>query len=242
MSTEDLRYRYESKFITDADRSFVESVVRFHPAIFRTIFHRRWVNNIYLDTWSLESYEQNLAGASRNRVKVRVRWYGDLWGPVDSPVLELKIRQGLLNRKESYPLASFETADGLGAKDVMDLFRRSDLPQPLRHDLMKLQPTLLNRYSRTYYRTADRAFRVTIDSGMAYYAISRSVNATSSRWCAGDGIILELKYAQDVAQKAHGVTQHFPFRLSRSSKYANGIECTRYRFGEGVTMLRITPD
>lgn len=241
MATADSSYRYESKFVADTDRPFVESVVRFHPALFRSIYHRRWVNNIYLDTWTLESYEHNAAGASQDRVKVRIRWYGDLWGPVENPVLELKIRQGLVNRKASFPLDGFVMADGLMGADVTDLLRRSQLPPSLRHDLLKLQPTLVNRYSRNYFRTPDRAFRITIDSDLAYHAIRHSAAATSRRWCSGDGIILELKYAQDVAKYAEGVTQHFPFRLSRSSKYANGIECTGYRFGRGGTMLRITP-
>ena len=235
----DQRYRYERKFVAEADRSFVESVVRYHPALFRPIFHSRWINNIYLDTLALESYEDNVAGSSCERIKVRIRWYGDLLGVVDNPVLELKIKHNIVNRKESFALGPFKMTDRLSTRDIRQLFRQADLPEGLRHDLCKLEPTLLNRYRRTYYRTPDRAFRITIDSDLAFHAMKSSGTVESTRWCAGDYSILELKYPQDAATRGHEITQHLPFRLSRSSKYVSGIERTRYRFGFGDAGVRI---
>ena len=84
----------------------IEALVNLHPAIFSQIYHPRFVNNLYLDSLSLNSYFCHVNGL-KDRVKVRIRWYGDLFGPVDEPVLELKIKRGSLGRKESFPLASF---------------------------------------------------------------------------------------------------------------------------------------
>ena len=42
--------RYERKFVvSDMDYAAVEQAVRNHPAAFSEIFHRRYINNIYLD-------------------------------------------------------------------------------------------------------------------------------------------------------------------------------------------------
>ena len=236
------QYRYERKFVAYVDRPAVESIVRFHPVLFRPIFHRRLINNIYLDTWSLASYEDNLAGDSRDRVKVRIRWYGHLFGPVAKPTLELKIKHNEVNRKAAFPLGSFKMAHGLPAREIQNMFRHAELPEGLRHDLLKLQPTLVNRYSRNYFRTPDHEFRITIDSDLAFYPLSASTRVTPDRWCEDRAIILELKYAPDVATRAHEITQHLPFRMSRSSKYVTGIDRTRYLFGvgDGILLSHIT--
>ena len=155
-----VQFRYERKFsIPELDRPQVESIVRRNPARFSQAFPRRWVNNIYLDTWRFGSYEEKLSGFSENRAKVRIRWYGELFGAVENPVLELKIRQGLLNRKEAFPLEPFAMGAGFSLRTVRDLFRRADLPEVLRQQLLKLQLVLVNRYSRSYLLSVNRAFR-----------------------------------------------------------------------------------
>ena len=37
-------------------------------------------------------------------------------------------------------------------------------------------------------------------------------------------VVLELKYAQDKERHAEQVAGHFPFRMTKSSKYTSGIE------------------
>ena len=41
---------------------------------------------------------------------------------------------------------------------------------------------------------------------------------------AGTKIILELKYAHDQDLNADKIINHFPFRITRSSKYVSGVE------------------
>ena len=103
-------YRYERKyFITKITGKDIDSIVKLHPAIFSEIFHERSVNNIYFDTPDLNNYFDNIDG-NMYRVKSRIRWYGMTFGVIEKPVLELKIKNGLLGRKESYSLDTFKLA------------------------------------------------------------------------------------------------------------------------------------
>jgi hypothetical protein len=225
--------RYERKFTCERNQHFIESIVRMHPALFREIYHRRWVNNIYLDTWRLNSREDNLVSESRHRVKVRIRWYGEFWGRVERPILELKIKRNLVNWKEQFTLAPFEVDDRLTIATIREAFHQSDLPESLALTLRKLRPALVNRYSRKYFQSADRRYRVTIDSGLTFRAINAGLCTAPASPVRMDAVILELKYGLDSAMAAGDLTQYFPFRVSRSSKYVTGIGLIRSAFGSG---------
>ena len=84
-------YRYERKFfITSLSRFEVESIVKLHPAIFSEIFHERFVNNIYLDSSDLINFYENIEGQS-NRIKIRIRWYGELFGYIKTIPMKIYI-------------------------------------------------------------------------------------------------------------------------------------------------------
>lgn len=229
-TVENDRYRYERKFhITEMGRAHVESLIRLNPALFSEIYHRRWVNNIYLDTWSMVSYHENLNGSPQDRIKYRIRWYGDLLGQVENPTLELKVRNGDVNRKQSYPLGPLAVGDDLSSQTIYELFRAADIPADLRDGLLKLQPVLANRYRRNYFLSWDGCYRVTIDSDLTYYDTSDQCRRFQFRWFDAHSVILELKYAVDAAPDANQISQHLPFRLTRNSKYITGVEQVRCR-------------
>ena len=78
--------RYERKFLTSyLSKPEVEDIIRLHPASFSEIYHARYVNNIYFDTFSFSSYKENL-GCISDRTKVRIRWYGEVFGYIEEPV------------------------------------------------------------------------------------------------------------------------------------------------------------
>jgi SPX domain protein involved in polyphosphate accumulation len=227
---ESIQYRYERKFhVMELTRPQVESLVRLNPAMFSEIYHRRWVNNIYLDTWSMVSYHENLIGCSRSRAKYRIRWYGDLSGRVAQPILELKVKRGEVNRKDSFPLEPFVVDEHLSPRTLHDLFRAAALPTALRNDLLKLRPVLVNRYRRSYFLAADRRFRLTMDSDITYYDASDECQLLRFHWFDPASVVLELKYPVEAAQYADRISQHFPFRLTRNSKYMTGVEQVRCR-------------
>ncbi|MCP5050112.1 MAG: VTC domain-containing protein, partial [bacterium] len=101
-------YRCERKFtVTESSHREVEGLIKFHPAMFSEIYRQRYVNNIYFDSPDMKHYEDNVSGTEK-RQKVRIRWYGDLFGGVETPVLEIKRKTGVLGSKDGYKLSAFE--------------------------------------------------------------------------------------------------------------------------------------
>jgi len=220
-------YRFERKFVTARlDKKGLEHIVRFHPAFFHEIFWERQVNNIYFDTPGLRYYFDNVVGKSQRR-KVRIRWYGSKDGLVEKPVLEFKIKSGMLGRKASFDLAPMNLANHTGIDFFQDLFRESGLPGNVLEELQGLYPSLLNNYRRRYFRSADHKFRFTIDYDMAYHDFSPLCFSIGKGRDNIGTTILELKYDQEHDDEANKITQHLPIRLNKSSKYVNGIEIFR---------------
>lgn len=217
-------FRYERKFyIEGLSREESEAILKFHPAIFREIYHERSVNNIYFDSHNLQHYHDNIDGADR-RLKVRVRWYQDLFGTIKNPMLELKLKHNLHIGKILYPLKGF-TLDNNFSMDIMRrIFDQSALPDLLKSYLKELKFSLLNRYSRKYYLSADRKYRITIDVDMQVYELSPASNNFLHKTRDFAGVVLELKYNKSADESVEDITNHFPFRITRSSKYTFGVE------------------
>ena len=91
-------YRYERKFTVPNSFCYriIEQFVKKNTALFREVFHVRQVNNIYFDTAKYNDYFDNVLGVS-DRKKIRIRWYGDTFGEIRKPVLEFKIKKGIVN-------------------------------------------------------------------------------------------------------------------------------------------------
>ena len=89
-------FRHERKYVIPYEAQHnIYHIISLIPAQFKEIYHERQINNIYFDTINYDSYKANLHGfGSRN--KIRVRWYGDMYGQISS-VLEIKIPDSLLH-------------------------------------------------------------------------------------------------------------------------------------------------
>lgn len=217
-------FRNERKFLVSLfDNYDLEHLVKMHPAMFSEIFYLRQVNNIYLDTHNFQYYQENVSGSAR-RMKVRIRWYGDLFGKVAKPVLELKIKEGFVNRKESFVLKPFVIEDQFKFESLTAVFDDSDLPPMLRDILKSLEPTLLNKYRRKYFMSADGNFRITVDSDLEFFEISKNENSFLHSIKEYNIAILELKYMTKFDDQADLISGFFPLRMTRSSKYVRGIE------------------
>lgn len=216
-------YRYERKFtIANAHCSEVLHSIRHHPAFFRPVFQSRQINNIYLDTKHLKFYKNNQIGIA-NRKKIRIRWYGDLYGHVAQPKLEYKLKYGLVGDKWIFDLKSFDFQPGFTDQYLRDLINDSDLPEVILADLKNLYPSLLNHYQRTYFLSADKNFRLTLDEQMAYYRFDYPVSNFKAVRRDDRDYIVELKYKPERDEAAKRIATKFPFRMDKSSKYVNGI-------------------
>ena len=215
--------RYERKFVvSDMHYSGILQAVRNHPSAFGVIYHPRYINNIYFDSNDLDFFYDNVSGRG-SRKKARIRWYGDLEGNIDKPVLEFKVREGYLGNKLSFPLKPFVLDDTFNTEVLKRVFADSALPDWAFEIMQHLSPSLLNRYSREYFVSFDEKFRLTIDSDLSYHAIE-PVHNSFLRSYRSEDFIVEVKYDFLNDKDAPFVTANLPFRLTKSSKYVNGME------------------
>jgi SPX domain protein involved in polyphosphate accumulation len=220
-------YRFERKFVSSQlNEHELEHIIRTHHAFFNEIYWERQVNNIYFDTHALQFFHDNVVGKSQRR-KVRIRWYGEIEGIIDKPVLEFKIKSGLLGRKASFDLNPIDLNADLDFDYFQNLFLESGLPENIIEELKGLKPLLLNNYSRRYYRSADQHFRFTIDYKLVYFDFSKISFSIGMGTRDLQNTILELKYDQEHDEQAMEISQFLPIRLSKSSKYVNGIDIIR---------------
>lgn len=219
-----LIYRKERKFVvTGSSITAVEFFIKSHPAMFFKPFPARFVNNIYFDSRDFHNYGDNVIGSAK-RLKFRIRWYGEQFGYIEKPVLEIKIKKGLAGSKRHYKLAPFTFEPGFSQKEMKAMLAASNLPREISEILKHQSPTLLNQYHRKYFLSADRVFRVTLDHKLRYAKIGKYQNAFMQRINNDRDVILELKYDTKWDEEANKISESFPFRLSKNSKYVNGVD------------------
>jgi len=217
--------RYERKFVVSGlARYQIESILRSHPAMFSELYYERQVNNIYFDTLALTYYHANISGTS-NRLKVRIRWYGDLLGTAYHPSLEIKVKNGNLGSKICYPIGAIPINEKLSLDAIHNLFKHSpSIPEDVKLKLILLNFALLNSYKRKYYISCDKKFRITLDSNLSFWSIHPRNNTFVSGHTDSSNTILELKYDKQDDSYAERITNYLPFRLAKSSKYVIGIQ------------------
>ena len=183
---------------------------------------RRSVNNLYLDSPEFRDYHDHVNGVA-HRTKTRLRWYGAWSGCIATPTLEHKLKCGLVSGKVSHGLPPLSMNGHVSRPDLEAAFDSANLPALARSALRHLQPSLLNRYQRHYFQSADGRFRLTVDSGLQF-AAARQAQGTGVSFCPPAApVVVELKYGLAEAEYAAPVTNALPFRLARCSKYVLGI-------------------
>ncbi len=231
--TELITYRYERKFVSEHFSSAeTEAVVKQNSGFFTPLFHPRRVNNIYFDTPGLDCFFDNLFG-NGNRWKVRVRWYNDIFGEIGSPILEFKIKKGLVGTKKSFRLPGFTlNKNSFDAGLLGQLFAKANLPADVKERLATMQPVLLNTYQRSYFSTFNKKFRITIDSELEYYNLRPTWNSFQFKFIEQRKTVVELKYDEQYNNEADTITNQFPFRLNKNSKFVAGMNHFRNEIPE----------
>jgi SPX domain protein involved in polyphosphate accumulation len=219
--------RLERKFVPEGmDMPKLERVIRRNSGMFFKVYPPQYVNNLYFDTPSLDLFRESVEGISQ-RKKFRLRWYGDLQPSSAWPVRwEIKGRENIFNHKQVYALQGFEFGNLRGDLLADQLLSHEDLPPAEKHQIRYLRPVLINRYHREYYLSADRRVRITLDSEVEYFSADGKAVAPLcfDRESRNVGAIVEMKYPPENASDAHRIAGEFPFRLTKNSKYTNGIE------------------
>ena len=218
-------YRHEFKAaITTADPELVKCYIDTHSFLFRDLYPDRWVNSIYFDTYALEALDDNELGSAL-RHKLRLRWYGPL-EKITGPILEVKIKKGIANRKikESLPRFSHDLkADPISWSDFMEKMKSGLSPEAIYNFEQFTTPVLLCRYRRSYYQSACKRVRLTVDQNIQFFDqrfadgpdLATEVD-TSGR------VVVEFKFENEDEELTSEVFQQFPFLLTKSSKYRDG--------------------
>ncbi len=213
-------YRYERKFVVEGlERDFPETAIKLHSAGFYEIYHERYINNVYLDTPRFDFYYDNVEGRSE-RIKVRVRWYGEFFGEINNPILEIKKKSGVVGTKESFKLPGFKFLSIEDTNNIINSINKAQLPDNIILVLENLIPSLANRYRRKYFLDQTGDFRLTIDDEIVYYSILQRGGMVNE----DNKVVIELKYDSDKNELISKVVKFLPFRLTKNSKYVTGIE------------------
>jgi len=221
-------WRYERKFlVADLTLPEVTAIIKRHPGLFTQLYPPRWVNSIYLDSATMQSYWDNMCGA-QDRRKVRVRWYGPMFGEIQKPILEFKIKRGLVGYKELYPVKTFRLDRHFSQAYFIDVVLSSPLPPEIKNQVRDLTAVLLNQYWRSYLATIDKNYRLTVDSEMVFYAVGRLSNSFIHHYQDRRNIVVELKYGIKQDQLVDRIASFFPFPVTKNSKYVRGIELIHF--------------
>ncbi len=214
-------YRYERKFIVPTSLAHnIINLISENPGNFSEIYEERQINNIYLDTLNYDFLKDNING-NTTRKKVRIRWYGNLYGTIQ-PTLEIKIKSGLVGTKNSFKLPPININQDINIQDFRRILKSSELPKNILSDILILDFTLLNSYSRKYFLSSCKKIRLTYDSNLYYFNI-KNYNNINLYSIKDQSNIIELKYHQDEDNMVSKISNSFPFRMSRNSKYVNGF-------------------
>lgn len=211
-------------FIENISRSQVETLVKVHSAFFKEIFYSRRVNNVYFDNINFDNFQDNIIG-NMNRLKYRIRWYGEIYGEISKPKLELKIKKGLVGSKITFPLNKFVLYKGINISNIRNIVLDSKEVEPQVKEKIRSQlPVILNSYSRTYFESLDKKFRITIDDDQSFYKVNTFDNTFVNNINDKGNVILEIKYNKEDDILANKIIKELPFRISKSSKYSRGVE------------------
>ena len=215
--------RYEIKLVAQrSDLHRVRALLRLHSVGFSLAYPTRRVNNVYFDTPEMSSADANLAGISE-RWKLRLRWYGNTNVVVDG-VWELKRKSGGVGWKVSRALDHTVDLGQLSRTEISKILRFCVPNLMAPHLVPELSPTLFNHYEREYYVSHDGVLRATLDYDQIFYDQRHLMRLNLTRKAPFlDTMVLELKTGVDHYDQLCEAIQHFPMRVSRNSKYVNGI-------------------
>jgi SPX domain protein involved in polyphosphate accumulation len=221
-------YRYERKFLVNhVSYQAILRIIKMNSASFTELYPSRNINNIYFDDNALTRFHDNVDGIAE-RQKVRIRWYGKVYGRVLRPVLEIKNRKNSVGTKLSFELFPADIDHNTDARSIREVISNSEISELIKTKMMLLTPKIFNGYTRDYYISRDTKFRVTIDTNLYYTKFNQFKNSFKEHFLDKNNVVIELKYDHDSDYLADTITNQFGFRLTKNSKYVNGIYALYY--------------
>ena len=157
-----MNQRHEIKFVLPFEYyKHVNHLIKLNCGHFKKIYKSRFINNIYFDSIDMKNYYENINGTAE-RKKIRIRWYGDFFGKINLPTLEIKEKKGMIVSKKLLPFPNILIKPHVSVKNIIQ-----DISKLLHTDavfIRLLTATIINRYKREYFLSQDKRFRITIDT------------------------------------------------------------------------------
>ena len=215
--------RYENKYrITERSYAEIKNILHYCTFQFREIYHKRIINNLYLDTFELSNYFDNIDG-NNEREKIRIRWYGNSMNYANNPKLEFKIKRGHVSKKNIINLNNFIFKNGFSREDLVKVLRKSSLSNKVLEKMCNQRLSLFNKYERQYYISSNGHYRITLDKDMEYYNLNDYSNYFITKRTDYGVSVMEIKYDPVDRDGVSEIIDQFPFRLAKNSKYVTGV-------------------
>ena len=82
----------------------------------------------------------------------------------------------------------------------------------------------MNGYLRKYYISRDEQYRLTYDSELQFLSIHNYHNSFTKIVKPTNRRVMEIKYDEHIDDHASQISNYFPFRMTKSSKYVFGVD------------------
>ena len=213
--------RIEKKFICyDLNYKDVAIIIKKLKYIFIKNFPSRKINNIYLDDIDRSNYYNSIEGIS-NRYKTRIRWYGNFYGIAKSPKLEIKSKRNQTGFKNSYKLKDFKLNKYINNENKLIENIKDNVDNNIFLILKDKEIASINNYERDYFISFDKKFRITIDYNINFSHLKFN-KIISNR--LKNITLIEIKCEEKNIKHLDRISNELPFKISRFSKYTEGIE------------------
>jgi len=211
-----MQKRIEKKFIINS--MFDDNIINLieNKIGFKEIFEERQINNVYFDDFNLSRFYANIDG-NFLKEKWRLRWYGKTFGENKIVTLEQKSRIGNIQFKKTEMTSELNVFNNM----MTDVFY-DKLPNRLKN----LYIINFNKYKRRYFANKDKSIRITLDKNVSYSNIFKEKIFKINKIYEDKRIILEIKSVVNNEDILQSICQKLPLRVSRNSKYVNGIIST----------------
>ena len=212
--------RNELKFIANLPFNYsIEKFIKMNPGHFSEIYESRFINNIYFDNLNFKNYFDTINGISK-RKKIRLRWYGDFFGLIDNSVLEIKKKNGKVVSKIQHDFPPFKVELSTNIENIID-----NISLGSNFFFMKNKsPSIINRYERKYFLLNNKKFRITIDKNQEFSNPKNVKKPKKMYPFLSHIIVVELKFDVKWEKEAMEITNAFPFRVNKNSKYVNALK------------------
>ena len=215
--------RYEIKFIAyDHQYALLQNWIKLHELNFYPEYKSRLINNIYFDSFDLNSYKSNIYGDS-SRIKLRYRWY-ESFKKKNMGRFEIKFKRNLYGWKKKFDIPNLNISDQITWKEIRKLISKN-LPKKYQYYFKENSiPQIINQYHRDYFVSADKKIRITVDKNhhvfdqRHYQCANLKKKTLTQRF-----LVMEFKFDRKLIKEIGSLIKKVPLRSSRNSKYVNSI-------------------